>query len=223
MDYLFIFWINKDLKVGLYSDITYGSKYTFIYSEYIMVPGKLRNITQLRTGITYINTFIDLDDDIAKDFTAINVNNSNETFTYGVYGMDVDNSSIYNVETMMKQAILNAGIGFKKITNLVITTDYYKAGNFSNNAKMFDFYGDILFAPVITYANVFTLGGKEWKLETNNYKRIGWRAGYSQRLFYKTKFTYRFEMGQRPGYSANRLYAFLSVGISIPSNVKIFK
>ena len=218
--------VSKQMKVVLSSYTTTSGNYQTTHTKFIMVPGTLRKVKQLRGGLSIARAGIAIENtpNEGATFTATKVGDPNTTFTFGDYGATVDNSSVYNGYTNMNLAILHAGIGFKWITNLIVDTDYSKKGKRSNSG-IYELYADALFAPVISFNDVYTMGGAQWELSTTEKKRTGWRVGIAQRSSSSSFFSYKTEFGSRPGYKGSELtkgslYLMVTIGWSIPINAK---
>lgn len=211
---------DASLKVVLSSTSYTVGNTRYTNTKYIMVPGQRRTILQVRGGLTTSTTAIDMgdEDEIAPNFKAT-AKGDTTSFVFGSFGEDVDGSAIYGGYTMMRMVNLHAGFSLKRITNLIISTDNY--GNRSN-ASLNDLYLDVLFAPVVSFSDVKTVGGKEWDISNTDMKRLGWRAGWSTRSSSRSFLTYKFEFGSRPGFRGKKsligsnAFLFLSMGWSIP-------
>ncbi|HQQ93142.1 MAG TPA: hypothetical protein PLQ93_01200 [Bacteroidia bacterium] len=215
---------ERDLKVVLSSSSSSSGRYTTTHTRYIMVPGTLRKVKQLRAGLISSRTAIDIQDageDPDNTFSAKQVGDT-ASFKFGPYGKSVDGSPIYGGYTMMNLYMVYGGISAKRITNLILDTDYGRKGN----EFIYDFYLDVLYAPIIKFKNVYTVGGKEWEVSSSDVKNLGWRFGVSARRSVRSFMSYRMELGSRPGFVggqgvlATNLYLMITFGWSIPIKIK---
>ncbi|MGV3630462.1 MAG: hypothetical protein ACO1O6_04625 [Bacteroidota bacterium] len=211
---------SKSLKVVL-SQTSYTSGNTkYTNTKYIMVPGTVRRIFQVRGGISSVRTAFDVQDGMGegRSFTAT-LKDDTTSFTFGDFGNSVDGSATYGAYSMMNLIVLHGGISFKSITNLLVQTDDYGQ---KGNVGYYDAYVDALLAPGIIFSDVQTVGGKTWELSSSEMKRIGWRFGLTFRSSSKSFLTYKFECGSRPGFRGEKSmigpnsFLLISMGWSIP-------
>ena len=209
---------DKDIRVVLSS----SSSGRYTTTNYIRVPGTLRKVKQLRGGLVSTRTAIDIGDAGEADntFKATLVGDTT-SFKFGSFSNTTDGSATYGGYTMMNLFMIYGGISAKRITNLFIDSDY---GRKSNNS-VYDFYADVLYAPVVKFENVYTVGGKEWELSCSEVKNIGWRLGFSARRSASSFLSYKFEFGSRPGFVGGEgilqtnYYLLVAMGWSIPFKI----
>ncbi len=217
---------KKSVKVILSSSTSYSGNYKTTTSKYIMVPGSVRKIRGVRGGLFFVNTAIDMDQ--GEAIGTWEAKNGNETVKFGTYGDRVHGSAIYNGYTQMRQATVFGGITLKSITNLQTEVEGYSKTR--GNYNFYDFYFDMMFAPVISYQDVKMADGTVFNVSNNSNKRTGWRTGMLWKNSSKAFLSYGFEFGQRPGYAGSdkgilnsRSFLNLFMGISIPHNLKFLK
>ncbi len=214
---------SKDLKVVLSSSSSSSGRYTTTNTKYIMVPGTLRKVKQLRFGFITTRAAIDLSDATGDgaSFKATSTVNSANTFTIGSFSNSVDGSPTYSGYSMMNYSGIYAGIGAKRITNLQVDTDY----GMKSHALCVDLFADVVYAPILNFADVYTTGGTAWELSNEDVTHIGWRIGASVRSSAKSRFSYRTELGTRPGFRGGEgllttnIYIMITMGWSIPFKI----
>ncbi len=204
------------------SSYSYGG-YTYTNTKSINVPGTARHVFSARGGLMFINNAVDFSEgDAEPDFEAVNFKDKNQKFTFGPYGKTVGGSPIYNGYTMMTMTSLFAGISYKYISNLVVDVEGWGG---RRNAGLHDIYFDLMFAPVISYADMASTDKRVWEISNKNQSRIGWRVGWQYRHPVKTWMSFECAFGARPGYKGQskgilnaRAFLDLTMGISIPTN-----
>lgn len=212
---------QKDLRVVLssWTSASSGGR-SVTRTKYITVPGTLRKSKQLRFGLIATRTAIDFTDATGDgaSFKATSTANSANTFTVGDFANTVDGSPTYGGYTMMSYSAIYAGIGAKRITNLQVDTDM----GVRDHAYCVDFFADVVYAPILNFADVYTTGGAEWEISNEDISRIGWRVGTIVRSSVKSRFSYRTELGTRPGFKggefilSTNFYVMITLGWSIP-------
>lgn len=216
---------QKDLKVVLSSSSSSSGGRTVTHSKYIMVPGTIRKLKQLRFGLISTRAAIDLADATGDGttFKATSKTNSANTFTIGDFANTVDGSPTYGGYTMMSYSAIYAGIGAKRITNLQVDTDY----GIRDHAYCFDLFADVVYAPILNFADVYTTGGTAWEVSNEDVTRIGWRLGAVVRSSVKSRLSYRTELGTRPGFRggegilSTNVYVLITLGWSIPFKLSV--
>lgn len=217
---------DRDLKVVLSSSSSSSGRYTTTHTKYIKVPGTLRKIKQLRFGLMTMRSAIDISDGTndGSNFKAQGTVNPTDTFSFGSFGRTVDGSATYSGYTMMFYSAVYAGLGAKRITNLQVETDLGK----KSNALCTDWYLDVVYAPILTFADVFTTGGKQWTISNEDITRIGWRFGVAVRSSSRSYLSYRTEFGSRPGFKGGEgilnanFYLMFTAGWTIPFKIPGF-
>lgn len=217
---------KKSVKVVISSSTSYSGNYKTTTTKYIMVPGTVRKIRGVRGGFYFLNSAIDMDQgDATSTFEAKNDTN---IVKFGSYGDRVHGSPIYNAYTQMNQIAVFGGITFKSITNLQTKIDGYRKTR--GNYGFYDFYFDLMFAPVLHYQDIKFKDGTIYSVKNNSNKRTGWRTGILWKLVNKPYMSYGFEFGSRPGYAGedkgilnSRFFMNMFMGVSIPYNLKFIK
>lgn len=212
---------NRSLKVVL-SSSTYGN---MTHTTYIMVPGSVRNINGLRGGINLSNTAIAFEDAKVGSFKAVNKANSADFTSFGEFGTSYHGSPVYNGYTMFNVTSLYAGISHKRITNLILDTDYSKRKK--GNATWNDFYIDALIGTIMHFKDIKAVDGTSFEVKNSEMKRIGWRVGWVYSSSTRSFATFKAEFGSRPGYAgassgvlSTRSYLLLTMGWTIPIKIK---
>ncbi|NUM32585.1 MAG: hypothetical protein HUU47_09725 [Bacteroidetes bacterium] len=217
---------KKSVKVVISSSTSYSGSYKTTTTKYIMVPGTVRKIRGVRGGFYFLNSAIDMNEgDAISSWVA---KKDSSIIKFGGYDNKVHGSPIYNGYTQMNQIAFFGGITFKSITNLQTKIEGYRKtrGNYS----FYDFYFDLMFAPVLSYQDIKFKDGSVYNLKNNSNKRTGWRTGLLFKFVNKPYMSYGFELGQRPGFVGNkkgilnpRTFLNITMGISIPYNLKFIK
>ncbi len=182
------------------------------YTKYIMIPAKKRTLVGLRGGL-YVNNF------------AFEIDNNGEYFEVKDQN-DVITDAADNTVSMYSTSALYGGLHTKSIIDVVAKTDY----GTKKIGAMTDFYIDVLFAPIVNFGDIRNPAGELHSIEakSENVKRIGWRAGWTYRHPNKVGFSYKLEMGARPGFrstekisfKSERVFLMMTVGLNIPAGKK---
>ena len=117
------------------------------------------------------------------------------------------------------------GFQFRKIWDLVIDVSGYGQ---RSNVRYSDFYIDVIFAPVVNIRDFRNTSGQRYDVQYNGITRIGYRVGWFFRKPKDQGFSWKFEIGSRPGFKAPKdkyintknLYAMLTFGLYIPLKIK---
>jgi len=200
---------RKSLKVVL-SSYTSGN---YRHTKSIQVPAHVRSMWGIRGGFSYASTPVVLENDHTEYMQLLNKD-----------GVDVSDQEDLDALTMFNRSTVYAGLTWKTIKSLVVSTDYGTKSN--KNAA--DFYIDFLFAPTVNVRNIVKDDGTEYsvKFEGDNMKRMGWRTGWAVRSPNAIGLTYKFEMGSRPGYRSKKGITFenafmmFTVGLNIPMSIR---
>ncbi|MCC6720874.1 MAG: hypothetical protein IT243_01625 [Bacteroidia bacterium] len=217
---------KKSVKVVISSSTSYSGSYKTTTTKYIMVPGTVRSIVGVRGGLYFLNSAVDMGE--AESIKTWEAKNGNEVVKFGSYSDDIHGSPIYNGYTQMRQVAVFGGLSIKSIRNLKVKIEGYRKtrGNYS----FYDFYFDLMFAPVLSYQDLKFADGTTFNIKNNSNVRTGWRTGVLFKFVNKPYMSYGFEFGQRPGFNGSkkgllgsRTILNLVMGISIPSNLKFIK
>lgn len=217
---------KKSVKVVISSSTSYSGNYKTTTTKYIMVPGTVRKIRGVRGGFYFLNSAIDMSE--GKSISTWEAKKDTSIVKFGSYAKDVHGSPIYNGYTQMNQIAVFGGITFKSITNLQTKIEGYRKTR--GNYGFYDFYFDLMFAPIMSYQDIKFKDGSIYSLKNNSNVRTGWRTGILWKLVNKPYMSYGFELGQRPGFTGEdkgilntRFFMNLFMGISIPYNLKFLK
>ena len=214
---------KRQVKVVISSSTSYSGNYKTTTTKYIMVPGTVRKIRGVRGGFYFLNSAIDMGESDA--IGTWQAKKDSNIVKFGSYGDRVHGSPIYNGYTQMSQVAVFAGITLKSITNLQTKIEGYRKTR--GNYGFYDFYFDVMFAPILSYQDVKFKDGAIYSLKNNSNVRTGWRTGLLWKLVNKPFMSYGFELGKRPGFEGDkkgilnsRFFINLFMGISIPMNLK---
>jgi hypothetical protein len=128
-----------------------------------------------------------------------------------------DDVSFETINYTVRSAGFYAGIDFKTIKNLIISTnDYGEKGC----RTVGNFYADILFTPLVKY-EIKQPGFTDININIPDNKRklIGWRAGYQWATNRSFGFNYKIEFGQQPGVATHNNF-FLAAGMGFTIGLK---
>lgn len=215
---------SKDLQVVLSSELTFSGTRRTQYTSYIVVPGTAKKMVQLRGGYTSLKTAMD-------------------AYDFGFSRFLINNDTSLKVRDFYAQIKLNylyAGISWHTINNLVLQIG---EGGLASNCNDYNFFFDMLLLPgdvkfqTVNYSNVFdknTFPGKDISSsyvtvsDLSYVRKTGWRIGWEARKNnIRGAFTYKVEMGVRPGimngkkglFSATS-YMLISAGFTFPKGKK---
>lgn len=217
---------NKNLRIVLSESTSGNVKTTTTISG--GVPAKTRLIIALRGGFSqYTNTL---------DYK--NLNDSILTFNGTPYktaqsnGMFTDSSDFQSIKPIdqyggIAMMTLYGGFQFRKIWDLVVDVSGYGQ---RSNVRYSDFYIDVMFAPVIGIKNFENSDGRKYDVKYDAKSHFGYRLGWYFRKPKDQGFSFKFELGSRPGFKAaegkyfnqKNLYGMLTFGLYIPLKVKPF-
>jgi len=190
------------------------------------VPAKCRSIVALRGGIAqYANTL---------DYK--NLNDSLLTFNGTPYktaqakGMFTDSSDVSKITPLnqfggIAMMTLYGGFQFRKIWDLVVDVSGYGT---RGNIRYSDFYIDFLFAPIVGIKDFKNTDGRNYTVKYDGVSHIGYRIGWFFRKPRDQGFSWKVELGSRPGFKAEtgkyinpkNLYAMITFGLYIPLKIK---
>jgi|GEM_PF-1559328 len=190
------------------------------------VPAKCRTIVALRGGfIQYTNTldYKNLDDSLltvgGKPYA--------QAVNDRVFVDSVSSSTRVDVPQIggIAMASFYAGFQFRHIWDLVIDVSGYGQ---RANIRYSDFYIDVMFAPLVGIKDFKNTDGTKYDVKYNGISHFGYRLGWFFRKPKDQGFSWKFELGSRPGFKAPKdkyinnknLYAMLTFGLYIPLKIK---
>lgn len=190
------------------------------------VPAKCRLIVALRGGfMQYTNTldYKNLDDSLltvgGKPYAQAK---SDRVFVDSVSGpARVEVPQVGGIAMVA----FYGGFQFRKIWDLVIDVSGYGQ---RSNMRYSDFYIDVMFAPLVGIKDFKNTDGTKYNVKYNGISHIGYRMGWFIRKPKDQGFSFKFEVGSRPGFKAAKdkyingknLYAMLTFGLYIPLKIK---
>jgi hypothetical protein len=203
---------RRNLKIVL-SSTRIGN---YEYTRYIMVPGNKRKMWGVRGGLYNLSTA----------FIFEKGTHSYTSFKNGADEVQMDATLFSRAIAMTHTPVLHAGIHWKSITNLFVSTDYGTRGNSGVN----DFFIDFLYAPAILVSDIKNPDGTIWDVNVPaaNKRNIGWRAGWIIRRPESTFMSCKMEIGSRPGIRSKgglslyneTVYMMMTLGVNIPARIK---
>ncbi len=134
-----------------------------------------------------------------------------------------DDVTFETVSYVVKSYGLYAGLDFKTIRDLVISTSEYGT---KRTKKISNVYMDLLFTPGIVYKltptpnQASTFKNVDINISENTRRTIGWRLGWQYVFNTAVGFNMKTEVGQMPG-PANVSPWFLTFGIGVNFGAKI--
>lgn len=189
------------------------------------VPAKTRLIVALRAGFNSYNNTLNYK----------NVSDSLLTFNGQSYRdlkkiQDKDtatNPFVNSVPQIGGISIVSfyAGFQFRKIWDLVINVDGYGQ---RSNVRYSDFFIDVMFAPLVHLRDFRNPNGFRYDVKYSEVSHIGYRLGWFFRKPKDQGFSWKIELGSRPGFKAPKdkyingrnLYGMITFGLYIPLKVK---
>jgi hypothetical protein len=206
-----------------------GYTYTTTYSIKGGVPGTVRSIIAFRAGAYQITNSINLSKTLNDSLLMLRDKGADVKFSY----KDSLQAMSLNQYGGFASTAVFAGFNFKTIKQLIVDVDGWGT---RQNAAYSDFFVDCIFSPVIAlknyeHTNKTTGQTTKYDLKYEGGKRaIGWRIGYQVRKPKDQGFSFKWELGQRPGFKADNpgnksvnlknWYTMLTYGLYIPLKVK---
>jgi hypothetical protein len=216
----------RNVKVVLHSSSSSSGGYTYTHTKYIMVPGHLRHIANIRAGIIRNSTAMNLDEDFQG--AGVNITNNKDSLKFG-FKPSLNATAAYAlpVRTMLNQYLFYAGISYKTITNIGIEADGYGK---RHNRALWDIYFDFVTGPRMHFVDVVHSNGKTYELNNYNLKRTGWRGGMEWHPQSKVAFSFKFEFGSMPtfaslekGITGPKFYMLMTMGVGFQQKLNLFK
>ncbi|MEN9523809.1 MAG: hypothetical protein RL065_2186 [Bacteroidota bacterium] len=215
----------KNLKVVLSSSTSYSGNYKTTHTKYIMVPGHLRHIANIRGGFIRNSTAVELNDE-TKGY-CLNVKDNKDTLKFGFAPWTATTSTYATtVTTMLNQFGFYAGISYKTITNLKIDADGYRK---KGNRVTWDLYADLITMPRMHFVDVMNAtGSKTYSFQSEKLSKMGWRVGVLAYNQSKVGLSFKSEFGKMPNYATtqkgilgNQFYLMLTMGIGFQQLIKL--
>ncbi|MEO8759886.1 MAG: hypothetical protein ABI388_02450 [Bacteroidia bacterium] len=183
-------------------------RYTLTSS--IQVQADARRIFALRGGFQYFHNNQKGSSISAKDAQG------------NLYVVD-DNITFETVSYAVRSYGLYAGLDFKTIRDLVISTTEYGT---KKTKKLSNVYMDLLYTPGITYTliptynQVTTFKNVDINIKENTRRTLGWRLGWQYVFNSTVGFNMKTEIGMMPG-PQNVTPWFLTFGLGVNFGLKI--
>lgn len=210
--------IEKKLKVTLQSNST-----ARIYTK---VPGKLRQIFILRSGIIQNRTAVFIDEYTEGYFS----NTKNNTDVLNLNEIPPINSpgvskGDFAATTALNQFGIYVGLSYRLIANLMIDAN---ARGYRGKWDNLNFYADIISMPKMRFDEVKVIyGGKTYQFNSTNLIKQGFRLGFELKNISKAAFAMKFEWGQMPYFAgvdgttiSKGMYATGSVSFGLQRLIK---
>lgn len=209
---------TRSVRITLSSSSYSSGGYTYTNTKFFNTNAEVRKIFSVRGGMYSVSTGYKSGD--AKAYyigQVVDPNNTSSTMEDTVWASG---------DKMFRSMAIIGGISLKSITNITVAVDDWGT---RRNSSYSDFYVDFMFAPVIGLdKELNTVDGKEYDLESDNLKRMGWRMGWAYKSPVRTFMSYKFEFGARPGYKgaegsskilSPRAFLEMTIGVSIPFKI----
>lgn len=189
------------------------------------VPAKCRLIVALRGGFINYNNTLDYK----------NVNDSLLTFNGHSYK---DLKKVQDQDTLINpfhgsvpqiggisMLSVYGGLQFRKIWDLVVDVSGYGQ---RANIRYSDFFIDVMFAPLVHLRDFRNPNGLRYDVKYGEISHIGYRLGWFFRKPKDQGFSWKIELGSRPGFKAPKdkyinnknLYGMITFGLYIPLKIK---
>lgn len=214
-----------------------GYTYTTTYSIKGGVPADLRKVISFRAGAYQMTNSINLNKVFNDSLLMFENKETGKKFSLqdaGKNGNDTINLTGSNGYGGFASTAIFAGFNFKTIRQLIVDVDGWGV---RSNMVYSDFYIDAIFSPVVALKNyeATTTGTMKntykYDVKYEGGKRaIGWRFGYVIRKPKDQGFSFKWELGQRPGFKAyqekpsniniRNWYTMITYGLYIPLKVK---
>lgn len=191
------------------------------------VPAKCRLIVALRGGFSqYTNSlnYEKMNDSLLK-FNGDAYKNAKQR---GVF-KDTTKAGAPDVATVGGIALTSiyGGIQFRTIRNLLLDVDGY---GMRGNIVYSDFFIDVMFAPVIAIKDFRNPDGTRYDVKYDELSHLGWRIGWFTRKPKEQGFSFKLEVGSRPGFKAPKntdipvnmrnMYCMMTFGLYVPFKIK---
>ncbi|MES2654210.1 MAG: hypothetical protein V4620_01380 [Bacteroidota bacterium] len=200
---------RKNARVVLSSFSSGG----FTHTTFISVPANFRRIFAVRGGLQYFYNNCRTDNG-ANNSRAANDDDMRAKINGQVVVL-TDPNNFETVNYTVNTFGIYAGLSYKSICNIVIDAESWgKKGR----SVLSDFYADVLFCPLVSYAikpnnNQAYLKDADLNISENQPSYLGWRFGWQAALGRKVAFTTKMEIGQQPGNKSETFFVNLGIGI----------
>ena len=216
---------KRHVKIVLHSSSSGG----YTYSKYLMVPSEVKRMLGVGGGIYFSQKAMQFEDDAHSLYRYKSLDGTIDVPIHdvGYTGTDVQPAGdAYTPYAMSYTTSIYGGLHIRNVKNTVIQADGYGR---RANAKVVDFYFDMMYAPVVAIGNVRDIDGKEWEMvpQSGALRHLGYKVGYSMRSSKTFGFMYYTEFGKKPGpamgksFLNNGTYITLGMGVSIASGKQL--
>lgn len=198
-----------------------SGKYT--HTTFINTPANKRKIFAVRGGLQYFYNNCRTDNG-AGNSRAANDNDMKAKLN-GKVQLLSDPVNFETVNYTVNTMGIYAGLGYKTIVNLILDVEGWgRKGNSSSN----DFYADVLFAPLVSYAvkpnqKQAYLADADLNISENKKAYLGWRVGWQAYMGKKIMFSVKTEVGQQPGNGFETFFMNIGLGIGFGTKILSFK
>lgn len=192
------------------------SSYTagnFTHTSFIRVPANFRRIFAVRGGLQYFYNNCRTDNG-ANNSRAANDDDMRAKINGQVVVL-TDPNNFETVNYTVNTFGIYGGLSYKSICNIIIDAESWgKKGR----SVLSDFYADVLFAPLVSYAikpnsKQAYLKDADLNISENKPNYLGWRFGWQAALGRKVAFTTKMEIGQQPGNKSETFFVNFGIGI----------
>ncbi|MES2681533.1 MAG: hypothetical protein V4635_16680 [Bacteroidota bacterium] len=218
---------RKNVPIIL-SQTTSGNTKTTVYIKG-GVPANCRFLFALRGGFLQYTNSLNYEK-IADSLLTFNDITYREAKTGNVFKDTISDlgTDIAQVGGIYIPAVY-AGLQFRRIRNLLIDVSGW---GYRGNMMYSDFYVDVLFAPLIGIKDFKNPDGTTYKVKHQETTNLGWRLGWFLRKPKDQGFSFKLEIGSRPGFKApkntnvpvnkSNMYCMMTFGLYIPLKIKPF-
>lgn len=235
--------VSRNLPIILSRTTSYSGNYQTTTTVYIKggVPAKVRSIIAFRLGVQqYVNTLNydskNLGDSLLKfssggtSYTYREAKTASTSPVFNYTETAATGTSVVNMTVPQLGGItitsLYGGFQFRTIHNLVIDVEGYGT---RSNIRYSDFFIDVMYAPVFHLTD-FKSNGVTYDVKYDKTTPFGWRIGGFQRHPKEQGFSFKWELGSRPGFKADpgksvpvnvkNMYFMMTMGLYVPLKVK---
>ncbi len=216
---------KKSVRVVLHS----SSSSTHTYTTYLMVPSEIKKMAGVGGGIYFSKKALKFEDDAHPLYRYKSLDGTIDVPIHdvGYTGTDVQPAGdAYTPFAMSYTTSIYGGLHFRSVVNTVIRADGYGR---KANAKVADYYIDLMYAPVVAIGNVKDIDGKEWEMvpQSGAIRHLGYKLGYSLHGVKSLGFMYYAEFGKKPGpamgksFLNNGTYITVGMGVTIASGKQL--
>ena len=215
---------SRGIGVTLRSSSSRSGGYIYTHTKSVSVPGEVKRMFGVRGSLFAHSKVLQLNEESHKRYRYksadglidVPINN------VGVFTSVQPAGEAYKPLPMMQATSLCMGLQLRKVTNIKLKVSGYGK---RANAKVVDFYADIMYGLSTSISNVKDIAGKEWQIvpQANAIRKMGWRTGFAIHASKTWNILYSFEFGKRPGaivgdnFLSNGTYLLTTAGMTFGS------